>query len=72
MQLVVWDEPNPPREEGANRVTTYDVHVTLEMQHSLVVEADTPLEAQVKAFTLIGDRPAEKMDTHIEVEVRPS
>lgn len=52
-------------------MTAYDVSIDLKMHHSLVVEANTPLEAQMKAFELIGNRPAEKMDTNIEVEVRP-
>lgn len=52
-------------------MTAFDVKVVLTMEHSIVVEANTPLEAQMKAFTLIGDRPAEKLDTNIEVEVRP-
>jgi hypothetical protein len=47
----------------------YDVHVVLTSEHSLVVEADFPSEAQQQAIEQIGaDRTPETWDMKIHVE----
>jgi hypothetical protein len=50
----------------------YDVTVEIKQIHHFVEAAPDPVTAQTRALEKLDQRPAERIETNVEVEVRPS